>query len=291
MPTTPNLDRATDFIWRNARLIDRLRYAHLFMDGAREPVLAALRPYQNADGGFGNAIEPDLRGPESEPVPTWNALEILDEIDGFSDPMLNAVCTWLESITTDEGGVPFVLPASRAYPHAPWWETPDNPPASLLPTAGLAGLMHKNGFSHPWLVRATDFCWRNIEALEATSPYEMHMILSFLDHAPDRDRAEAAFARISPKLFEQHLVALEVGGNGTQAHLPLDYAPHPDMMARRLFSDDVINAHLDATVAGQKEDGGWTFSFPQWNAATTLEWRAFATIGALKTLRAYGRMA
>lgn len=288
--TTPDLNRATDFMWRTARLLERFRYAHLFLGGPREPVLVALRPFQNADGGFGNAIEPDLRCPDSQPVPTWNALEIMDEAGVFDATVVQQVCDYLVTITTDEGGVPFVLPSSRAYPHAPWWETPDNPPASLLPTAGLAALLHKNGVAHPWLTRATDYCWRKIEALDQTSPYEMRMVLPFLHHAPDRTRAERAFERVGPKLFAQKLVTLDVNSDVVDAHLPLDFAPHPEAMARRLFSAAVIEAHLDALAAGQAEDGGWTFSFPQWNDMTTLEWRAFSTIGALKTLQAYGRL-
>lgn len=287
---TPDLNRATDFMWRTARLLERYRYTYLFLGGPREPVLAALRPFQNADGGFGNGIEPDLRGPDSQPVPTWNAFEMLDEVDGFDDPMVPRACDYLATITTDEGGVPFVLPSSRNYPHAPWWETGDNPPAALLPTAGLAGFLHRHGVQHPWLDRATEFCWRKIEAMDATSAYEMRMVLPFLDAVPDRERAEATFARVGPKLLEQGLVALDPHGETADAHLPLDYAPTPDAMARRLFSDDVIDAHLDALAAGQQDDGGWTFSFPQWNPMTTLEWRAFSTIGALKTLRAYGRL-
>lgn len=290
MLTLPDLNRATDFMWRTARLLERFRYAFLFLGGPREPVLAALRPFQNADGGFGNGIEPDLRGPDSQPVPTWNALEIMDEADVFDAAVIAAVCGYLETITTDEGGVPFVLPSSRAYPHAPWWETPDDPPAALLPTAGLAAFLHKHGVQHPWLTRATDFCWRKIEVMDETSPYEMRMVFPFLDHVPDRDRAERAFAQVGPKLFEQKLVMLAVHSDVVDAHLPLDFAPHPGAMARRLFSDAVIEAHLDALAAGQAEDGGWTFSFPQWNPMTTLEWRAFSTIGALKTLRAYGRL-
>ncbi len=65
MLTASALDAAERFTWLNARLIDRLRFAHLFRGGAAAPVVAALRPYQNADGGFGNGLEPDFRGPVS----------------------------------------------------------------------------------------------------------------------------------------------------------------------------------------------------------------------------------
>jgi hypothetical protein len=59
------LDAAAGFVWRTGRLIDRHRFTHLFEGGERGPVLAALAAYQNPDGGFGNALEPDLRGPGS----------------------------------------------------------------------------------------------------------------------------------------------------------------------------------------------------------------------------------
>ena len=65
MLTASALAAAERFTWLNARLIDRLRFAHLFRGGAAAPVVAALRPYQNADGGFGNGLEPDFRGPVS----------------------------------------------------------------------------------------------------------------------------------------------------------------------------------------------------------------------------------
>ena len=68
---TDLLDAAAGFVWRTARLLDRHRFAHLFLDGDRAPVLAALAAYQNPDGGFGNALEPDLRGPASQPEPAW----------------------------------------------------------------------------------------------------------------------------------------------------------------------------------------------------------------------------
>jgi len=68
-------------------VLDRHRFAHLFLAASEAPVLEALRPYQNEDGGFGNALEPDLRAPVSQPLPVWTALTVLDESDGFDDPM------------------------------------------------------------------------------------------------------------------------------------------------------------------------------------------------------------
>jgi Prenyltransferase and squalene oxidase repeat len=286
--TTPDLGRATDFMWRTARLLERRRYAYLFLDGERQAVPEALRPYQNSDGGFGNGLEPDVRAPVSQPVPTWTALGILDETGDFTDPMVGQICDYLLSITTAEGGVPFVLPSVRDYPRAPWWEADDQPSASLNPTAAIAGLLYKHGVQHPWLVKAATYSWSQLDALDQTSPYEIRAVFPFLDHVPDRRRAEEVFDRIGPKILEQNLVALTPTAEN-DTHTPLNYAPRPESMARRLFSDEVIEANLDALASAQQEDGGWPFNWLAWNAATALEWRGVVTIEALVTLRAYGR--
>lgn len=297
MTTAPNraavgaqISKASEFMESVARLIDRRRFAYAFVGGGREPVLAALRPYQNADGGFGNALEPDIRGPGSQPVPTWTALCILDEVDAFDDPMVARACDYLRTITTPEGGVPFVLPSVRAHPHAPWWEAPDNPSASLNPTAPLAALLHKHGLAHPWLAPATEYCWREIDAIEQTSPYEMRAVLPFLDAAPDRARAEQAFARLGPMIREQGLVTFAPNA-GDDTHSPLHFAPTPHSMARRLFTDDEIARELDALATARQPDGGWQFNWLAWNPAAALEWRGVVTLDALLTLRAYGRLA
>ncbi|MBB4703212.1 hypothetical protein [Sphaerisporangium siamense] len=71
---------------RGARLIDRSRFAALFRDGARTRALDALRVHQNSDGGLGNALEPDLRGPGTQPLPVEVAFRVFDELDAFGDP-------------------------------------------------------------------------------------------------------------------------------------------------------------------------------------------------------------
>lgn len=289
MVTSPDLATATDFMWRTARLLDRRRFAYLFLEGERQSVVEALRPYQNADGGFGNALEPDVRAPVSQPVPTWKALCILDEAGAFHDPMVAQVGDYLLSITTAEGGVPYALPSVRGYPRAPWWEAEgEPPPASLNPTAAIAALLHKHHIEHPWLPAATDYCWRKLDAMDKTSAYEMRAVLPFLDFVSDRQRAERVFGRIGPKILEQNLVALAPTAEDDPQY-PLKFAPNPNSLARRLFSDTVIEAHLDELASAQQVDGGWNINWLSWNPAGLFEWRGIVTIEALVTLREYGR--
>jgi hypothetical protein len=102
-------ERAEEFIWQNARLLERRLFDFHFRSGSSQAVLSALHAYQNEDGGYGNALEPDIRCPESQPVPTQHALEILDTT-GFDEMMVQRMCEFLLRITTEEGGVPFVEP-------------------------------------------------------------------------------------------------------------------------------------------------------------------------------------
>jgi hypothetical protein len=285
--TPAALTAAERFIQLNARLIDRHRFAYHVRGGPAEPVVAVLRAYANPDGGFGNALEPDLRGAASQPLPAQHALEILHEVDAIGDPMVPRLLDYLASITAADGGVPFVLPAAKEAPHAPWWQSADSPVGSLVPTASLAGQLYRDGLNHSWLAPATDFCWAEIDKLSEAGGYNAIAVLTFLDHVPDRDRAEVAFERLRGSI----LTATELDPTSSgEAFFPLDFAPHPDGFGRRVFDDDVIERHLDALVEAQEEDGGWKVNFLIWTPITGHDWNAFLTIERLKTLKAYGRV-
>ena len=70
---------------------------------------------------------------------------------------------------------------------------------------------------------------------------------------------------------------------------PLDFAPLPGSIARRLFDADTMEACLDRLAAGQRDDGGWMFDWPSWSPAAEADWRGFLTVDALRVLRANGR--
>lgn len=279
--------RAEQFIWSNARLLDRRLFAYHFHGGAGAAVVAALRAYQNDDGGFGNALEPDIRCPDSQPVPVQHALEYLDAI-GADDGLVRRACDFLETITTEDGGVPFVLPTARHYPHAPWWHASDNPPAALNPTAALTGLLHKANAQHAWLARATAFCWVKLPGFKAEEMHDLNAVLIFLRYVPERERAQREFDRLMDEARAAGLVA-DATAEG-YVRKPLDWAPTPDHPCRAYLSDTEIEAHLDQLIAAQQEDGGWNIAWPAISPACEQEWRGWLTLQKLLTLRAYGRV-
>jgi hypothetical protein len=289
--TPTAFEAARHYLFLNARLIERLRFAFHFGNGRTAPILSALRAYQNEDGGFGLALEPDLRGPMSEPQHVEIAFWMLDEIGAFDDQMVGRAYEWLAANSTDEGGVPFVLDDVDDAPHAPWWQPETGADGRLLasinPTAPIAGLLHAHGVDHPWLATATEFCWNRIADMKVAHAYDTMCILAFLERVDDRARAEAEFERLADAL--RATIALDPDAEG-HVHSPLDVAPRPDSMAARLFEQADVDRHLDALIESQAEDGGWLANFPMWTPIVAHEWGGYITIQNLKVLRNWGRL-
>jgi hypothetical protein len=280
------LSRAEEFLYKNARLLERRRFEFHFRQGSREAVLGSLEAYRNQDGGFGNGLEPDKRVPDSQPIDQEFALHILHQT-GAGLEAVGGVCDFLASVTTEEGGVPFSLPNANAYPHAFWWASEPDPPARINPTASLVGLLYALHYEHPWRQHAETYAWQNIKATETTEAHDLLAILVFLEHHPDQERATRAFERVAPRILSQ--CALDPSAEG-YVKKPLDWAPTPQSLCRPLFSDDVLNAHLDAMEADQQPDGGWKIAWEPISAGVACEWRGALTLGNLLLLRAWGRL-
>jgi len=283
-----DFDAAATFIAANARVIDRRRFERLFGGDDAQPVRDAVAAYRNADGGFGHALEPDCRAPGSQSLAVEMALRIMDETDAWDEALVRGACDWLAAVAPAEGGAAFVEPTLAGWPHAPWWVAEQGHPASVICTSLIAATLHARRVSHPWLDRATELTWRLINRVVDPGPYDMRAVFSFLQRVPDRDRAREVFGRVGPLILERKLVTLDPEAPG-EVHLPLDFAPEPDSLARELFDEATIKANLDHLAQAQLEDGGWTFNWLAWSPAAEREWRGFLTVDALRILRANGR--
>ncbi|MCX4659727.1 hypothetical protein [Streptomyces uncialis] len=302
VPAHTPLARAADFLWLTARVLEQRRFAYEFLgagDGGADAVETALDAYRTEDGGYGHALEPDLRGPVSQPLHAAHALGVLDSIGRCGGQRVERLCRHLTSVSTPDGALPSVLPRQRAYPSAPFVPIVDNPPGDLLATGPVVGLLHRNDVWHAWLFRATDFCWHTVESLEKSHPYEVEAAIVFLDSVPDRPRAQAAADRLGRLVREQRLAVLDPdrlddfpvapGYAPREHHFPHHFARSPGSLARAWFTDAEMSRSLDVLSAQQESDGGWPIHWRLWAPGTALEWRPLVTLDALRTLRAHGR--
>jgi hypothetical protein len=281
-----DVDAAERFVLANARLIDRHRLAVLLHRASVEPVLQALRAYRNLDGGFGHALEPDVRAPQSEPASTLHALEVLAEIEALDDPVVTDAAAWIGTIADPDGGVPFVLPAAAAHPHAPWMVPSDG--GSHL-TCAIAARLLEAGSDEPWLQLATEWCWAKLQSPEELSAYWVKFSLDFLDHVPDQTRADTAIRLLQSRLGADGSMPVP-GGTEAERLTPLALSPRPGTRSRALFTDDRIEADLDVLERRQQDDGGWTFDWLGWSPGQSVESRGTMTLWALARLAAHQRL-
>ncbi len=275
---------ARQFVYLSARLLDRHRMAALLDDAPVDPILKALAAYRNPDGGYGHALEPDVRGPNSETTSTLHALEILDEVGALNHP-LAAVADWVTGVADTDGGVPFALATSAGYPMAPWMA----PVGGSHLTFGLAALLAAAGDDSTWLRTATHWCWRHTENVEHLAGYTLKYALTFLDRVADADRAARVIETLRPLVRPDGSVPVQ-GGTPDEALSALTLSPHPGSRSRALFTAEQIEHGLDALEAAQQDDGGWLFDWTAWAPAQSTEWRGLVTLRALQTLRAHGRI-
>ena len=228
------IEKAEEYIWANARVLEQRRFELLFKGGDPQPVIERVKPYKTPDGGYGYALEPDGRGPTSQPPHIWTALEALEDAGTHRRRRL--------ATTSDHDRARRRRPRRRS-PH--WSRFRTRPgggigtEGSLLATSCSTRRSPEHGVDHPWLREREAFCWAAVDAIEQTHPYDVEAALAFLDAARDRDRAEQAAERLGELVKEQNLVGTQPEGyTEGEIHYPHDFARRPDSLARPWFTDD-----------------------------------------------------
>ncbi|CAL9531152.1 hypothetical protein SUDANB121_04058 [Nocardiopsis dassonvillei] len=294
-------DRVSAFMAGHARLLDRRRFEHLVSptEHTGPAVLAALDAYRNPDGGYGRGLEPDLRSPESQPGGALHALEAMADAAPAASPHTPALLGWLQGTTLPDGGLPFALPVTDPAACAPFWVSADPESSSPQITAAVTAQAHRLArtdprvAAHPWLATATEYCLREAAALaEAGEPpfaYVLSFTLGFLDAVADtRPGAVALLRRLGRFVPADGRIPVAGGAEGETLH-PLDYAPEPGRPVRETLDPGAVADDLDRLGRGLRPDGGWEVDFTCHSPAAALEWRGYATVGAVAALRAGAR--
>lgn len=287
-----DLDAAVSFVATHGRVLDRRRLHLLLGDGSPDDVLAALDAYRNHDGGYGWALEPDLRSATSQPVAAMHVLEVIAGIRDTKSARPVELCDWLAEHTLPDGGVPFVLPFSDTAGSASHWVNGDATVSSLQMTAQLAAQAHRiarhraDVAGHPWLAGATSYCLDAIDRLvEAPHAYELMFAMNFVDavagHIP---RARPMVDRLTRYVTGDGPTPVAGAADGEVLH-PLDFTPYADAPSRASFTEAAVAADLDRLARDQQPDGGWAVGFTPVTPAALLEWRGYATLQAVAVLR------
>ena len=279
-----------------ARPVDRARVRIRFGDGDATDLRAALGAYQNDDGGYGRALEPDLRLPDSSSTATTVAFQHL-RAAGADDtwPEVRRGVEYL--LATWDPSVPGWHPTPPEvddHPHAPWW-TYRGPPTEFAANPGAeayAVLLRHAALAPGAALTEIGAAVKGALARcgDEVEPHEMLCWMRLAAEAPEplADRIVAALRRALPSVLTVDPAQWDAYAPG-----PLWFAATPESP---LFDDvaDHVAAHLDHLIARRAPDGRWLPAWtwgadPAWPRARD-EWASALTVDALTSLASYGRI-
>jgi hypothetical protein len=297
---------AAEWIRANGRPLEVALLERTFQGGSPDSVVDALRAYRNEDGGFGRALEPDIRAPGSSGLATSIALaHLADARCASGDPLVTGAMAWARSVFDRSTCTWPLLPdGSGEHPHAPWWHDEQGsvrrnfagfrvvPRAKMLAALWYFRDVVPDVFLHP----VTDDTVAAIESLaEEAFWVDAYAEAAELADAPGirpEWRARLA-ARLIP-LARAH-VTRDPAQWSTYSTPPLRLAPAPRSLLAAAVAD-IVPDQLDYLITIQPDDGAWR---PTWNwgdrypeawKVAEREWRGIVTLQTLLALNAYGRI-
>lgn len=288
--------KALAFLDVHGRPIDRALLDLDLGTGSEEEVCAALAPYQNSDGGFGNALEPDVRIEGSSVYLTTVALRTLRRFRKTAGAEMWGRALDYLMATYDGGRATWELapPEVDTVPGPSWWEYKMGPTYFgeflLNPRAEIVGYLYEsddrrhhtlaNGLIYP-VLDVMD------ERLEKMGLYDVFCCarLAETECVPEPNRTRAR------RTFTEGMK----GWLASETYRPLEFVERVNSFLARAFPGEV-EEDLDALIGKQAEDGAWV---PWWDWGEDLaaewrpvlvEWKSEHTSFNLRLLHGYGRI-
>ena len=290
-----NYLKARDFILTNARMIERRLFQFHFENDSPDGVFHAVYAYRNSDGGFGHGMEPDTASPESQPLFSIMALETLDEVGYLTkDIIADDFMPYFESVTTEKGGIPWILRPKSDYPCAEHFKTVKEW-AALSTTASLLGILEKYEIDIPWMTAAEEFVWSEFERIKKKHVFCYLCVprwLMFLKHTKSQDKALKTIEDLKNWIVADGVICEDKSDDGWGLYgkpHSLNYAMSSDSILYSVFSKETLDSDLKELINRQKDDGRWDTWYGL-SEGMKLEWAGIQTLWTLKTLKNYDRI-
>lgn len=123
-----NLNHIASWIHKNGRELEIAIWKYHFENGNKENVVNALMYYQNEDGGFGNAVDPDNWNINSLPYATLFTISILRDIEFYEmqHPIYLGIKRYIDIELNFPEGCNFTVITNKDYPHAKYYNYDEN---------------------------------------------------------------------------------------------------------------------------------------------------------------------
>lgn len=284
------------YLQTHARKLDLRLYEHLFEKAGAQPVIDELSKYQNADGGFGNGLEPDLQLPDSSALATTVAFQYLAKLQTNTSSLAEKAIHYLaDSYDNPKQRWVNIPPTANKHPRAPWWNYEEvlqwagwgNPSAEILGyLLQYADKLNDKAF----LKKVSE---QAIQHLYATTKPEQHEVKCYirLYNYAGKDLQAKLYDRLAAHIKQLAKTDLKdwVGYTAT----PLTFIDSPDSPFANLFSKQLLlkNAHYisQQIVANTHWEPTWQWGqFDKEWAKAKQDWSGKLTVENIELLKAFG---
>ncbi|MEM6453212.1 MAG: hypothetical protein AAF703_23205 [Cyanobacteria bacterium P01_D01_bin.105] len=294
------LDNSRKFIEQKGRPLEIARFHYAFSGASADSIVAALKEFQNPDGGFGHGLEPDLRTNDSSALCTSIAFQVLRSLIGASDHELVpvAIAYLLRTLDQNEWHWPMIPKSAQQSPHAPWWDQSDDDDRpesfSLNPTAEILGYLYDYQHLVPKTI-LSQVSERVMRELSHVNEIGMHDLLCCLRLMKTKTLPNESREQICQAIAQQLDGTInqdpeEWEGYCLRPSQVIDTPDSPFMAGM----EAAVAANLAYEIATQSEEGAWlpTWSwgdmFPDaWQQARQ-DWSGVITLEKLLVLKRFG---
>lgn len=293
---------AKQWLFTHGRQLDRARFAWKFEGGSVEAILKELSAYQNPDGGFGHALEPDVRLKGSSVIATTMALQVLREVKAEASHSLvrGAIAYLLETLDRDAWAWKNVPDHVNDAPHAPWWH-PEEEPTAFIPNPGYEIVSHFHQYQElvpadvltPLTEAALEHLRQNSEELSMHDVYCANWMRDITS------LPEATQEKILELLTPAVLRVVETNPEKWSGYTsrPLELVDSPESPYYEMLRE-AVEVNLDYLIQRQQEDGTWSV-FWSWGEdsdgeawqISRREWQGYLIVKNLTSFAAFQRLA
>lgn len=291
-----NKNAAKEFILQNARPLELAVYKYLFENESNQAVIDELKKFQNSDGGFGNALEPDFFNPNSSPIATNDAIITLSRVNALDrdSAIVKGMVRYLESHDSfDENKKRwlFAIDSNKDYPHAIWWEKKGDGINGFNPSIPLSAFLICYGNRTPLYEEIVKEGFEYLKNIDKASGDELNCFLLAYELLIGNNINDIIDLETFKDLLSNAIdnsICKDIKKYG------VEYVPMPSSIFSGIFLEFItpeikplIDAEKDILGKLQMEDGGfditwkWYTPYPDEYEQARAWWRPRITIEKL----------
>lgn len=272
---------------------------HICGGNYEEKIIDELLKYQNADGGFGQGLEPDFTMPYSSPIATAMAFDYIDFLDRkAAKDLIRTSINYLQN-TYNPDIMGWHLKDSRMnfYPHAIWWHYDDKESKknyNVNPTLKILGILYKYREFVDILDLKDILDYAVDYVLRESTLEDEHEIYSIIYFYNNVDPSYKKALKEKVKSLIKYKIDIKEKAWKSYVPMPINFIDNEKSLCYKEFEKDV-EKNLDFIINAANLDGFWQINwdwgqYPKQFKIARLNWTGYLAVKYINTLKNFNRI-